>query len=124
MTEREKIISLARRCNQDSIRATKNRPYEIYELTGSAIVAFYKAAQNEALRNARIQIPTDTMEQEFSKYLRLGYIRGKAEAYDKAIDLKPTAFYIFGLGAKLPQGKTRDVIEWYDASIRNLKEQS
>ena len=52
------------------------------------------------------------------------YHAAQNEAYEKVLDLKPTALHIFGLDAQFPQGETRDVIEWYDASIRNLKEQS
>jgi len=48
ITEREKIISLARECNIKSIKEPRYHR-DIYELTGSAIIAFYKAAQNEAI---------------------------------------------------------------------------
>ena len=47
MTEREKIISLARECNVKSLKEPRYH-MDIYELTGQAIEAFYKAAQNEA----------------------------------------------------------------------------
>ena len=53
MTEREKIISLARECNVDSLKKPRYR-MDIYELTGQAIVAFYKAAQAEAYENAAV----------------------------------------------------------------------
>lgn len=65
----------------------------------------------------------DGIEMEWND-LAIFYHAAQVEAYEKVLDLKPTAFHIFGLGAQLPQGETRDVIEWYDASIRNLKEQA
>ena len=51
MTEREKIISLARECNVKSLKEPRYH-MDIYELTGQAIEAFYKAAQNEAYEKA------------------------------------------------------------------------
>ena len=76
---REKIISLARQCNQDSIRATKNRPYGIYELTEDAIVAFYHAAIADFLKSSGQYVTNDATREACIK-------QAKFEAFEAAID--------------------------------------
>ena len=51
MTEREKIIRLARECNVKSLKEPRYH-MDIYELTGQAIEAFYKAAHELAYEKA------------------------------------------------------------------------
>ena len=68
------IAALAQRC---AIRVMDS------QIEGK-LTAFYKLAQAEALRNSKVQVPTNTMEQEFSNYHRLGYNKGMAEAFERA----------------------------------------
>lgn len=51
MSEREKIIALARGCNIQSLKEPRYH-MDIYELTGQAIEAFYHKAQCEILEQA------------------------------------------------------------------------
>ena len=50
--------------------------------------SFRAMCVEEALKNARVQIPTETMEQEFSTYHRRGYAAGKAESEQRIKELE------------------------------------
>ena len=68
--------------------------------------------------------PDESLSFDYVVQLEAFYKAAQNEAYENVLDLKSTAFHIFGLGDQLPQGETMDAIQWYDASVRNLKEQS
>lgn len=81
MTDREKIISLARECG---MKVGCDQSPEAALFWYPEVERFYRAAQKEALSNAKVSIPTGTMEQAFQQYHTMGYKKGRKDALELA----------------------------------------
>lgn len=88
MTERDRIIAMAVECGAHG--SLPGRVVMHFE----QVEAFYYAVRREALSNVKVNIPTATMEQEFSNYHRLGYDKGRKEAFEQAAKILDNGHFL------------------------------